>query len=98
MRPDRTNTVVAAAGAFMFGAGLIVWCFSFTYFLPVLGQRLKEIRPAWFQNDAAHADPNLHAGRWITFNSQPKSNAARHDKTKVEVVPSNRRWSRQGMS
>jgi hypothetical protein len=98
VRPDRTCEVVAATGAVMFGAGLIFWCFSFTYFLPVLGQRLKELRPAWFQNEAAHHDPNLHAGRWIAFTAQRKSAVARRDRTHEEVVPSNRRWLRQGTS
>jgi hypothetical protein len=82
----------------MFGAGLIFWCISFTYFLPVLGQRLKEVRPTWFRNEAAHSDPNLNAGRWITFTAQPKSTANRLNETHVDVVPSNRRWSRQGTS
>ena len=96
MRPDRTSRVVAATGAFMFGAGLIFWCISFTYFLPVLGQRLKELWPAWFQNEATHSDPNLHAGRWIAFTPQQDSAAASRNKQQTEVVPTNRRWSRQG--
>ena len=79
----------------MFGAGLIFWCISFTYLFPVLRQRLVELWPTWFRRQGNPHDPNLLAGRWIAFPVKTKA-PTNPGHPSVEVVPSNRRWSRQG--
>ena len=82
-----------AAGDLVFGASLIVWFFSFAYLLPVLRERLRNLRPAWFQTTRSNRNPNLDAGRWITYAGQPVAAVGKRARRRgAQVAPSTRRW------
>jgi hypothetical protein len=84
--------VVSVTGEVVFGASLIVWFFSITYFLPVLRERLRTLRPTWFQSKRSYRDSNLDAGRWINYSGQPAAAVARRSRRNSRVLRSTRRW------